>query len=326
MVKSMKCDNILLSIIIPVYNVETYIDKCLTMILNQVPEYGVEIVCIDDGSTDKSGIICEDYANRYSNLKVYHQENMGATYAKSKGLQLACGTYVAWCDSDDFYSVDWFKSVYPLLVTNQYDCIVTGYNRRFSKACEKHMLPFEGRISRERYIYYISSDNEIKSYLPMHIIKRDIIKHIKFNYQLITYEDYDFFTYVALKVKSIYLLNKSLYNYTYRENSITNTIKPQLLLSAIETAAKRCNVFHAEGLAFSYAGYWKTILIFCVKCSNDHQAINKYLFYKKYLQEHIWTMIQTKDLRLKDKLTSLILVAFPPRLIRRLWNIYASFK
>lgn len=326
MVSNMKYDNILLSIIIPVYNVENYIDKCLNMILNQTPQSVVEVICIDDGSTDASGNICEKYATRYSNLHVYHQKNMGATYAKSEGLQLAHGTYVAWCDSDDYYSADWFKSVSPLLNANRYDCIVTGYNRRFSKNCDKHMLPFEGSIPREKYLYYLSSDNEIKSYLPMHIIKRDILRTVKFNYQLVTYEDYDFLTHVALKINSIYLLNKPLYNYIYRGNSITNTIKPQLLLSAIETAAKRCRMFCSEGVVFSYAGYWKTILIFCVKCSNDNQVIDKYLFYKSYLQKHKWEMLQSKDFRLKDKLTSLALIALPVQFIRYLWNVYVAFK
>lgn len=84
--------NIFLSIIIPVYNVEAYLESCLFSILNQnFKEY--EILLIDDGSTDNSGKICDDYANKYKNIVVVHQPNLGVSSARNKGLSLAKGNY-----------------------------------------------------------------------------------------------------------------------------------------------------------------------------------------------------------------------------------------
>lgn len=106
--------NIFLSIIIPVYNVEAYLENCLFSILNQnFKEY--EILLIDDGSTDNSGKICDNYANKYKNIVVVHQPNLGVSSARNKGLSLAKGKYLHFIDSDGTIDADTYIKNIPIL-------------------------------------------------------------------------------------------------------------------------------------------------------------------------------------------------------------------
>lgn len=90
----------LLSIIIPVYNVEKYIKMCLDSLLRQKTT-DIEFICIDDGSTDDSGIICEQYAKKDKRFRIFHKKNEGVSSARNLGLKMAKGEYIAWVDPDD---------------------------------------------------------------------------------------------------------------------------------------------------------------------------------------------------------------------------------
>lgn len=90
------------SVIIPVYNNVKYLERCLKSVFSQNMEQ-MEVICIDDGSTDESILILSDYANRYGNLRLFHQENKGAGSARNLGIAKASGEFIAFLDADDFY-------------------------------------------------------------------------------------------------------------------------------------------------------------------------------------------------------------------------------
>ena len=118
----------LISIIIPVYNVSDYLDKCLESIVNQTYKK-IEIIIIDDGSTDNSGNICDKWANIDSRIKVYHQENKGLSCARNLGIKKSTGKYLFFIDSDDFVSLDIIEFLYNSLINNNAD-IATCMNYR----------------------------------------------------------------------------------------------------------------------------------------------------------------------------------------------------
>ena len=101
----------LISVIVPIYNVEEYLSGCLESILSQNFS-DFEIICIDDGSTDESGSILEMYASKDSRIRTVHQENKGLSSARNVGLDMARGEYIAFCDSDDYYHPDFLKKLY----------------------------------------------------------------------------------------------------------------------------------------------------------------------------------------------------------------------
>ncbi len=115
----------LVSIIIPVYNTEQYLRECLDSILNQVYSH-LEVLLVDDGSTDASGRICDEYAGADSRVSVIHQRNGGHTVARTTGLRNATGDVVMWLDSDDWVNDTWVATYTNAMVTSNADIVMTG--------------------------------------------------------------------------------------------------------------------------------------------------------------------------------------------------------
>ncbi|MBD5462834.1 MAG: glycosyltransferase [Lachnospiraceae bacterium] len=113
----------LLSVVVPIYNVERYIEKCLHSIMNQTYE-NVQIVLIDDGSIDLSGEICDRFAMIDSRIEVIHQANYGSTAARKRGIEASKGEYIIWVDSDDWIEPDYFEKMVKAAVKNKADLIV----------------------------------------------------------------------------------------------------------------------------------------------------------------------------------------------------------
>ena len=112
----------LVSIIIPVYNVENYIKECLESVVNQTYKH-IEVIVINDGSTDNSGLICDDYANQYKNINVIHTNNGGQGAARNIGLKIAKGFYVYLIDSDDYISFNLIENCFNFAEIKKLDIV-----------------------------------------------------------------------------------------------------------------------------------------------------------------------------------------------------------
>lgn len=113
------------SVIVPVYNVEPLLERCVDSILNQTKK-DLEIILVDDGSTDNSGVICDAYAGKDERIKVFHKENGGLTSAWKAGLKLATSNYVGFVDSDDWIDADMYERMYQMAESEQADMVVCG--------------------------------------------------------------------------------------------------------------------------------------------------------------------------------------------------------
>lgn len=120
-------NNIKVSIIVPIYNVEQYLDRCMQSLLNQTLD-GIEIIMVDDESPDRCPQLCEEYKAKYPNVKVVHKKNEGLGFARNSGLEVAEGEYVAFIDSDDFVDTDMFQNLYEYGVKHRCDAVFCGYN------------------------------------------------------------------------------------------------------------------------------------------------------------------------------------------------------
>ncbi len=115
----------LISVIVPVYNCKEYLDRCITSILDQT--YGkIELVLVDDGSTDGSGEVCDRYAGEYGNVIVIHQKNSGPATARNNGLDAARGEYIGFVDSDDWIEPDMYEKMHAYMVKNDLDIVCCG--------------------------------------------------------------------------------------------------------------------------------------------------------------------------------------------------------
>ena len=121
----------LISVIIPVYNVEKYLHRCLDSVIAQTYQ-NLEIICVDDGSIDESGRICDQYAVRDARIKVIHQENQGLSAARNRGLDAAEGEYIAFVDSDDYILEDMYKKMLDKLLNYNVDLCVCQWQYEFS--------------------------------------------------------------------------------------------------------------------------------------------------------------------------------------------------
>ena len=147
--------NLKYSVIIPVYNVEKYIDRCLKSILSQNYD-DLEIIVIDNGSTDRSGSICESYANEYANISVYHIENHGVGPARNFGLSKAKGEFICFVDADDYLVGNLFSDVENQL-DSQLDLLVFSYYNSIEKNLSEidrsaKILPTEGKKDKSDFI------------------------------------------------------------------------------------------------------------------------------------------------------------------------------
>lgn len=120
----------LISVIVPVYNVEKYLEKCVQSIINQTYE-NLEIILVDDGATDNSGKICDEFAKKDSRIKVIHKENGGLSDARNFGLDIATGKYISFIDSDDFVNKRLFEILHKEIIKNDYDIAFCDYFKFF---------------------------------------------------------------------------------------------------------------------------------------------------------------------------------------------------
>ena len=118
----------LITIIVPIYNVKPYLSRCIESIINQ--DYKkLEIILVDDGSTDKSGNICDEYAKKDKRIIVIHQENQGLSCARNNGTRISKGKYIAYIDSDDYIELDYISYLYKLIKDNKADISACAHNK-----------------------------------------------------------------------------------------------------------------------------------------------------------------------------------------------------
>ena len=118
----------LVSIVVPVHNVECYIERCLKSIRQQTYR-NLEIILIDDGSTDNSGKICDKYAKIDKRITVIHRKNLGPSGARNIGIEIANGVYIAFLDADDFIRIDYIEILYRLIKHNDAEIAICNYIR-----------------------------------------------------------------------------------------------------------------------------------------------------------------------------------------------------
>lgn len=213
---------LLFSLIVPVYNAEKYLYQCLDSITKQTYT-NIEIILINDGSIDNSGIICDEFSQRDNRINVVHTENRGVSSARNLGLSIARGDYIAFVDSDDWLEINALEKIVHLLKDSLYDLIIYGV----VKETNNIQTPLYSKLLSSPY----RSNNDIKLIIP-DLIKHEVInppfkiykhelirkKNIRFNEILNIGEDYLFNMECFLSAKSLYIMDDILYHYMIRDN------------------------------------------------------------------------------------------------------------
>lgn len=213
-----------ISVIIPIYNVEQYLKRCIDSVLCQ-KEISLEVILVDDGSTDSSGEICDDYASKNDNVRCLHIENSGPATAKNKGFDMAKGNYVAFIDSDDEIKPDMF-----------YIMLQSGYQHDADIVCCNYIqIDEEGNISHTKHTgqeYILNQDEALKALLVKDkiysqcwtkIYKRDTMQKngVRNTEGLKTEEDFIYNIQAFACSKTVCIVDKPLYIYTHRSKSLS---------------------------------------------------------------------------------------------------------
>lgn len=215
-----------ISVIVPVYNVEAYLERCVESILQQTYAH-FELILINDGSTDSSRQICDHLASQYENIKVYHIENAGVSNARNMGIQLATGSWVTFIDSDDFVTQDYLATLASA---------VEGVNVGFVIAPLHHIkngivtdIPsHSGKTelwSTEETMKELLMTTRTSFFPVAKLFKRDLLADEKFNTNYHLAEDALFLTELLLKTRcSCVFIDKPVYYYDHREGSATTSV------------------------------------------------------------------------------------------------------
>ena len=208
------------SLIIPVYNIELYLKRCLDSILNQRYK-NLEIILINDGSTDGSLKLCQEYQKKDSRIILIDKKNEGVSSARNKGLEIASGDYIGFIDSDDWIDIDMIETLVNSIEKYRCDISISSIYINNDSYSTKDKIT---KLNKEKCIKLcLELENPVlMAGVCNKLFKSHLIRNMKFDVDLHIGEDMLFLIKALLKTENIIFIEKSLYHYFQRENSVTH--------------------------------------------------------------------------------------------------------
>ena len=326
-----------ISVIVPIYNTEEYLEKCINSIINQTYR-NLEIILINDGSTDNSLNICKEFEKKDSRIKVISQKNQGVAYTRNVGLSNATGDYIAFVDSDDYIKLNFYEELYKC--SQRYDAdiamcefsLINEKNEKIEynlKKQKKKEIEYEEKIEKKCLrndkkfeILYKGSKTGLAGVMIWNkIYRRRIFNNISYNSGTI-HEDESMAHIILDKANRIAYTTEELYMYRRRKNSITTskyTIKRQEIIDALEQRylffkAKKKKKFIGRALQ-DYVFF--IIIHYKYSCSNNlgKDVLNSL---RKRMKKRITEIITCIHLKLWIRIMAIIFLACPKLTIKTL--------
>ena len=226
--------NIKISVIVPVYNVENYLSECIDSLINQTFN-DIEIILINDGSTDRSGEICRKYSENDNRILFIDKKNEGVSIARNTGLSIAKGEYIAFVDSDDFIDRNMLKIMYDKAIKTKAEII--RCNSRILREVSKNNILKETEVCSKILNKVEFKEEIVKNDIVIgnnamvvwgNLYKRDIIESNKLKFEQICLEDYLFNMQYFKYVEKYCWISNRLYNYRVLNNSLSRTFNPNI--------------------------------------------------------------------------------------------------
>lgn len=234
-----------ISVIIPVYNTEKYLQRCVDSVIEQ-QGVTIEIILVDDGSTDASPKMCDDYAARYSFITALHIQNSGPATAKNEGFKIAKGNYIALTDSDDKMEPQMLYKMVTAGYNHDADIICCNYKQIDEKGHVSHLNSSNKQyvLNHEEGLIHLFSKNKIYSQCWTKIYKRQMLteNHIENDPGLRTDEDFIYNIRAFVHAKTTVIVDEPLYEYTHRENSLAHDYFKKNISQYIDNRIQRIAV------------------------------------------------------------------------------------
>ena len=274
------------SVIVPVYNVEKYLEKCLDTLVNQTLE-DIEIIVVNDGTPDNSQQIIDKYVSNYpEKVKSYIKENGGLSSARNFGLRMATGEYISFVDSDDYVELDMMEKLYKKTEEFKYDVVCSDVNIIYP---DKEVEAKSNIESDNKKLSLKDKKNIILNAYPVawnKIYRREIISGKLLFEKGIWFEDVLFLYKLAPSINSIAKVDYKLYNYLQREGAITYTFNEKLydlnkILKILIDYYKKENIYdeYEDILEYTYVRYMFATFIKRVAKSKDKKMFKKAVKY-----------------------------------------------
>lgn len=301
----------LISVIVPVYNVEKYLNECIDSILSQTYE-NFELLLIDDGSTDTSSEICKSYLEKDSRIRYFRKENGGLSDARNYGIERANGEYITFIDSDDYIEKTYLEVLVNEITSNQSDVAVVNYVRVDEKGVTSYdIVPGKDLIltglEALKNIFY---QNCISVSANAKLYKKEIFKDIKFPKGKL-YEDISTIPFIFLKAKKIAYSSQVLYKYRIRSGSITESDFKEKDFQMIENTLVVLKYIEENDKtliqsANSYLLSKSSTLLFLVEKSNHEKKIYYMNEAWKYIKQSRGFVLYDKRARRMNRLAAIL--------------------
>lgn len=295
------------SVVVPVYNAENFLPRCIDSILSQT-FVDFEIILVDDGSTDNSGKICNEYVQIDSRINVIHKENEGASIARKIGLNYSTGKYIAFVDADDYVNPKYIEKLYSLLI--QYNVTISACRVQRVRECEKidktnvsnvSLIEFDELMSR--FFKYEFWGFYGKLY------QRRVFENIKFPIETLS-EDYFVMSQIFINERKMVYTDYPLYNYEYHADSLSHTKISNRAFEEFENVKAVYELINEESPQYADMALSNTVET-SIKLLSMSKKSNKDLYNKNikelhdFISRHLVKIIYSKSIYWKLKILAL---------------------
>lgn len=301
-----------ISIIVPVYNTKNELTRCLKSIVNQTYS-NIEIICIDDGSTDGSEQIVDKFASQDKRIRAIHKRNGGESSARNVGLRMATGQYIAFCDGDDWLEPEMYEVLVETLEKKKVDIVAASWYKEFpllSREITNELPVRDSVFEQEELLKYLYMRDSYRgfAYIWDKLYTREVLRDkqgnlLLFNEELKLGGDILYLAEVALNTRRAKYVDRAFYHYVQRAGSGCHTKDVEKLrdsLKAYEIVIQRFEEEHIDKTIINYVkrflAYHSSNAVEIAIAQGQRSAIEEFqTFMKKYEQEYVTLNIQYPD-------------------------------
>ena len=315
----------LISVIVPVYNIEVYLPRCLDCLTNQTYR-NLEIILVDDGSTDRSGRLCDEYAKKDSRVRVIHQENRGLWAARNAGQDVSTGAFLMFPDGDDYFHKDIIKLLYESInLSPEYDIAIAKEEKTYDIngdiTCEVKPI-LTTKDQNELITGLLSSgDDTFFVYMWNKLYRRNLIHDIRSN-DYVRSQDFDVNLRIFLKTRKAVLINNVLYYWYQHQGSLTKQANSRELM---HQSRSRCLFMNLSNLSCEQRQYRPLLLRKMFKAiaawnayvfgTKDYYSVRKEC--KRYLKAYVNEYMSCRQVPFQERMGCLLFILSPR--IMRIW-------
>lgn len=314
-------ENPLISVIIPVYNVENYIDGCIESIRNQSYS-NLEIILVDDGSTDKSGKICDYYATLDKRITVIHQKNMGLSGARNSGIDIANGMYIGMVDSDDYIKKDMYEQLLRELRNENADMAFCSFIRQIEKTGQMQYLTgeYQKQIFDRQTLYEALFEKKYVVILPVawnKLYKRAVFEGVRYPIGKIHEDEFAIHEIIGKTNRAVFVPVEG-YVYNIRNSGITGQKNLKHIMQRMEAFQERMYYFKEKKLISLYKKQAefciRNIILECKQLDMDEEDAAEFV---KEMASRVKNICWKEEVSKKNKAKYFLFSYFPFLYIRK---------